>query len=59
MTTEPLAPVHTTHLEPLFALNDAAINVLIGMVGSHYVSHGSLDRATLVRYMAEAEAIAS
>lgn len=52
-------PIHTAHLEPLFALNDAAANVLMGMLGSHFVSHAELDRDTLVRFVAEAEAVSA
>lgn len=49
---------HTAHLAPLHALDYDAVNVLVGMLGSHFVSHDELDRATLLRYIAEAEAIA-
>lgn len=51
--------IHTAHLEPLFALDSSALHALVGMLGSHFVSHVELDRATLARYVAEAEAIAS
>lgn len=46
----------TAHLEPLYALDRDAVHYLIGMLGSHFVSHDQLDRATLGRFVAEAEA---
>lgn len=51
--------IHTEHLEPLYALSHNATEALVGMLGSHFVSHPELDRATLVRYVAEAEAVSA
>lgn len=51
--------IHTAHLKPLYALDRAATFALVGMIGGHFVSHAELDRATLVRYVAEAEAVTS
>ncbi len=58
MTTH-LAPVSTTHLEPIRSLSTTGLGALLGLIAAHFVSSGVLDRETLGRYVAEAEAVTS
>lgn len=51
--------IYKEHLDPLYDLDDAGRRDFANMLGSHFVSHGSLDRATFEKYIDEARAVQS